>query len=485
MGMKNIFKILICLLYIISISVSVQAKSPEYFQKSCNEGNAESCFRLSGMYFEGIGVPKNKKKSLEFLEKACEGGYEQACINAGIMHLKGESTLRNKIKGRIFFSRLCNKIRSKLKDEVCISKYMSDITSDPDCNDDRDPTRERILACYLYAETFFESPAHYDSPVAKVHYKKACERDFQPACDKLKILEDDNKVISYFRNKCKNEGAKYCSILAKVLSKKRGATRDKGIQNEIVQSLEKACKDGMAGNCRRLAIMYLDGKGIRKNGKRAVELFRIACDKGEVSACYRLGIMFYKGQGVQRDLKSAAVFFGKACENKKDSACVNLGYMYLKGEGIQRDINQAANLFQKACNDFYKIGCFYLAEIYSTPKHNMKDKRKASKLYESSCESEDRMSAYSCTKLGMLHYAGDGVSKDWSKAIRLFVRSCRKDYALACKMAASMYEKGQGVPKISLPRARAFYKKACQLGDKYSCKKGANLKKIMSDFEEG
>jgi len=51
--------------------------------------------------------------------------------------------------------------------------------------------------------------------------------------------------------------------------------------------------------------VYAEGKGVKQDYFKAVELFQKACDGGDAAGCYNLGIMYMNGQGVKQDYSKA------------------------------------------------------------------------------------------------------------------------------------------------------------------------------------
>src|SRR5262245_23137872 len=61
------------------------------------------------------------------------------------------------------------------------------------------------------------------------------------------------------------------------------------------------CDAGDAASCATLGAMYRQGgAGVRRNDRRAVQLFRQACDGGSAQGCTSLRAMYSQGRGVGR-----------------------------------------------------------------------------------------------------------------------------------------------------------------------------------------
>ena len=133
-----------------------------------------------------------------------------------------------------------------------------------------------------------------------------------------------------------------------------------------------------------LAMMYLDGLGVKQCKATTVLLLGVAgkqdhslaliklaehffeasenasCLKKGFDACYRsaklglveaqfnLGIMFEDGLGTERNFKKAASWYQRAATSGDERALNNLGNMYWHGKGVSKDKLKAEALFALA-----------------------------------------------------------------------------------------------------------------------------------------
>ncbi|NRB11253.1 MAG: sel1 repeat family protein [Rickettsiaceae bacterium] len=51
-----------------------------------------------------------------------------------------------------------------------------------------------------------------------------------------------------------------------------------------------------------LAVMYKNGDGVKKDLKKAAELYQKSADQGDASAQNSLAVMYKNGEGVEKDL---------------------------------------------------------------------------------------------------------------------------------------------------------------------------------------
>jgi TPR repeat protein len=92
---------------------------------------------------------------------------------------------------------------------------------------------------------------------------------------------------------------------------------------------------------RNLAYMYYFGAGVRRDYKKAADMFRETAEAGLGKAEYDLGRLYYRGQGVAKDMEKAAKHFRKAAKNGHGGAQFFMGRLRMLGEGLERDMTKA------------------------------------------------------------------------------------------------------------------------------------------------
>jgi TPR repeat protein len=145
---------------------------------------------------------------------------------------------------------------------------------------------------------------------------------------------------------------------------------------------------------------------------------------------------------------------------------VDLGYeFYEKG-----NYKEALTLWEKTCKEISE-GCSYLGILYYEGNGVKKDYLKAIELFSKACDKNDSLGCYS---LGFSYESGNGVEQNYSKAIEYYNKSCELKDENGCYNIALLYEK----------KSKEFYKKGCNLyKDGISCKKYNYLNEIDKLFE--
>ena len=281
----------------------------------------------------------------------------------------------------------------------------------------------------------------------------------------FKFLDKPKKVLSKqekLEQSCNAGNGSDCKKLAIMYDKGDGVKKDK---KRALEFYQKACdaKDGWS--CYTLGYIYQSGNGVAKDKKKALELYKRACDNSEASGCYNLGYIYQYGDGVAKDEEKAVALYKKACDKGNSFGCNSLGYMYDYGVGVAKDKSKAVELYKKACDKGNVIGCYNLAYMYQSGIGVGEDKIKAVELYRKAC---DKNNASSCYNLGYMYQYGDGIAKDSVKAAALYRKACDNGEPLGCKKLGIMYSKGIGVKKDK-SKAIELYKRACDKGNAWSC----------------
>jgi TPR repeat protein len=88
--------------------------------------------------------------------------------------------------------------------------------------------------------------------------------------------------------------------------------------------LDRACQQGWADACIRVASDYIAGNGVARDVPRAIAAFERACDLKSWQACADLGAMLQKGDGTAVDAERGRNYLRRACEGGVRSACDGL-----------------------------------------------------------------------------------------------------------------------------------------------------------------
>lgn len=135
------------------------------------------------------------------------------------------------------------------------------------------------------------------------------------------------------------------------------------LSTEIVDLLRLA-KTGKSSSQTQLAYRYYDGKGIKKDLKKAVYWFKKAAEQGDDAAQVRLGICYVEAIGVERNYEQGLYWITKAVEQDNAHAKYALGFCYSIGWGVEEDHLLSVKWYKKAAEQGFALAQINLAWCY-------------------------------------------------------------------------------------------------------------------------
>lgn len=138
-----------------------------------------------------------------------------------------------------------------------------------------------------------------------------------------------------------------------------------GTNQDIKQAVlwfDRASKKGSVCAMNSLALLYLNGAKVKKEGTEeqetvvkkdvgeAFKLFQKSAGLGNVVAQYNLALRYLNGEGVAKDAKVAVHWFTEAAKNGDMDAMFWMGLCYLYGIGVSQDLIRAYQLISYAAH---------------------------------------------------------------------------------------------------------------------------------------
>jgi len=202
-----------------------------------------------------------------------------------------------------------------------------------------------------------------------------------------------------------------------------------------------------------LGLQYREGRLVKINEKKAVELFKLAATQKYANAFFNLGICWEKGVVVEKNSKRAAFWYEEAAKQGNVNAYVNLGLLYMleandlkKNEDVswKKKEQEAFELFKLAADRGNPYAQLILGDCYERGMGVQKDCEKAVQLYQLSADQGEKRGAEALYNLAVRYQSGKGgVSQDYEKALELY------------KLAANQY---------NFLKAQTFLSKAYRIG---------------------
>ncbi|MEI7994355.1 MAG: tetratricopeptide repeat protein, partial [Methylococcaceae bacterium] len=162
------------------------------------------------------------------------------------------------------------------------------------------------------------------------------------------------------------------------------------------------------------------------------------------------------GIDIKKDEKKAIELFLSAAKKGHADAQAELGRIYVEGLGVEADEDEALKWYFKAATGGNQFG----QAVKGGALELMQEYKEAAKCYRLSAEQGNANSAFD---LGRLYRDGKGVMQDPKEAIRWFQLAAIQGHAKAPYNLGGMYEKGEGVTQ-DYAQAVKFYRLAEEQG---------------------
>ncbi len=188
----------------------------------------------------------------------------------------------------------------------------------------------------------------------------------------------------------------------------------------------------------------------------------VAGDNVEPATLNDLGVKYMTGDGVKRDPKRAIELYTKAAERGLALSQSNLAFVYWEGEHVSRDAKKAVEWAEKAADGGNGLAMWLLGSAYSEGDGVAKDTTKAIAWYTKAAETGDEASM---NNLGVLYWNGDGVPKNLKTAVSWYRKAMDNGSIVAVSNLGEAYRDGEGVPQ-NLRLAELYLEAAANAGNK-------------------
>jgi hypothetical protein len=254
---------------------------------------------------------------------------------------------------------------------------------------------------------------------------------------------------------CDRRHAGSCSNLAVMLLQGRGVKADLA---RALALMNYACRARVTQACGNLGTMYFYGKAVERDIPRAISLLTWACDAGDAGACGNLGSVYYGVGGLPRDIKRATQYFNRGCTGGNGMSCSKVGALYEKSYPAH-----ALTSYIKGCGLLWGQACFFGGRLYAK-LHGEADGH-ARTLHALGCQMGHGLA---CAAVAST-YLKKGEERQPAKALPFLERGCRLKHTGSCGVAGMLLLKGgPGLPK-DVVRGISFLERSCRLGDQKAC----------------
>ncbi|RHZ75178.1 hypothetical protein Glove_217g146 [Diversispora epigaea] len=193
-----------------------------------------------------------------------------------------------------------------------------------------------------------------------------------------------------------------------------------------------------------LANMYLDGRGVEYDAKKAFQIFYKFANKGSHIALNSLANCYDFGIGVERNKEKAFELYLKSAKKGIILAQYNVGLCYEYGKGTTKDETQGFQWYMKVAlagsiDAMFDVGCCYDHGIYVD-----KDEKESFKWIFKAAEKEHKVAQYN---LGIIYQYSYRINNNLVKSFEWFKKGAENDGANSqCRLGSLFYE-GRGTKK--------------------------------------
>ncbi|EOV8808871.1 tetratricopeptide repeat protein [Acinetobacter baumannii] len=119
--------------------------------------------------------------------------------------------------------------------------------------------------------------------------------------------------------------------------------------NSEFENLKSAAEQGDIRAQSQMGDAYLFGEyDLNVDYKQAINWYQKAADQSDAKSQYNLAIMYLNGYGVKKDLSKSVEYYRKSALQGDADSQLQLGIRYLNGERVERNIETAKEWFKKA-----------------------------------------------------------------------------------------------------------------------------------------
>ncbi|RHZ79856.1 hypothetical protein Glove_140g79 [Diversispora epigaea] len=229
----------------------------------------------------------------------------------------------------------------------------------------------------------------------------------------------------------------------------------------ISLSLMKLYNINKEFNTISLANMYLDGLGVKKDAKKAFQIYNNLADKGSLIALNTVAFCYEYGFGVEKNKEKAFELYLKSAEKGYLIAQSNVGGFHGNGTGITSDEAKGFQWVIKSALAGNIDAMFNVGWHYDNGISVGKDEKETVKWYLKGAEKGDSSAQYN---LGYCYKNGYGVNIDQVKAFEWFKKVAENDDADGQYELGKCFYEGYGTKK-DIVNAICWLNKAKENGD--------------------
>lgn len=413
-------------------------KALQYWALSAKQDNVDAIGNMAMCYQLGRGTKKDSTMAVNLYKAALKKGSKTIIP-------QHETIVKN--AGSLFSSLLLKECyKEGIGTEKDIQKYVYYMEQ---AANKQDVTSQYELALYYLnnqqadkAVTWFKKAAKQGEVGATYYYGylmfngQGMVQDKKGGIKLLQSAADKDFTMAYYQ-------------LGRIYDEGDGTDQD---YKKAVEYLRKAAESKNYKAKWLLGLCYLNGNGVKQNYYFATQLLAdaapshqkelkqlLADDKEGTFTQYLYGLKKYY---VEKDYDAAISYFKKVDKAKNVAGKTMLAVCYGNKDYVKRNVKKAFKTLNKVTGS--PIADYYLSSMLETGTGTDVDEKRALSLLTNAAENGV---AYAQCKLGDKYMEGKGVTKDLSKAAKLYLQAEAQGHLTpeSAKNLAECYAKKIGI----------------------------------------
>jgi len=378
-------------------------------------GSSSAMILMGAMSQRGLGGPVDEKDALAWYRKAAEAGNQRGVslvmtsLYSGVGVAKGSPE--------------ANAIAADMRPRV-------QVTSAPTINQQAekgDPHAQHNVASMLEREGKYDEAIKWYTRAADQGYRPSQMNIAQMYEKGMGVVKDTQEARKRYRRIAEQGDREARYRVAKLAA-------EAGDNAEAVPVYERAIRDDDVRAMLDLGEMYESGRGVPKDGARAVALYERAADQSRW-ARYKLGVVYAEGKLVPLDYTKARYWSERSAADHNPEAQNNLGVLYERGLGVKVDYAKARGLYLEAVRGGDPYARNNLDKLMADGR-GAPSGAAALDWYRESAEAGIPSAQY---RLGTMYAKGEDVARDENVALDWFTKAARQGHPQARREAGDIY----------------------------------------------
>ena len=467
-------------------------RAVEMLKVAAKAGHAKAQHVLGTFYLQGQGVRRNRGQAVNWFRESAAQGYPGAMYYLALAHLTGEGARQDQAEAERLFEEILSprtvsaiafedyrmyralkaesayflgtilKGRYDKAPEEALGRRIVGLMSEAVRSDNANATVFMALE-YAKGELVERNIATTKAYLEKYHLmlsdsvRRGVEQMFVEQVEQAFVDEFERETEE--RDRALYEGI-YAGISSLCELWLSGGEAGPEVELPVVVSLlEIAAEGGNVFAQTRLALMLAQGQGCAVDEARAYALLSRAAPRDYRVAAYNLGVLLASGRGVEKDEAAAALWWSRS------SSIGVYAARAIRDGGLEPRLMDAEELL-RLCEERRKKGdlraeCSYLMRQRSG--WGVAREGNAKRLFKRFLSLAKKGDALAAAVVGDMYYFGQGVDKDFAKALPWVDKAAASGEPEALFRLGYMYSRGEGV-EASEFRAANCYREASAKG---------------------